>query len=310
MHDDSMPPNNLPRAMDDGGVDDSDDAMAGDGLDAWSEGDEADDEFAEAESWGDEGDESEGQDEGDELGDEGFAGDEGDDDLDALDDGHEFMRVLRRFGRVVRSEAARRAPQFGAMAGRALGNVVQQLLQPPGFDGFDAFAEVVVASRMGDDELDAFTPALARAGAQRVVAAAAPRRRQPPRGPAVANLAREVRQAIALTVRALVRRHGPAALRALSRILAESARAARQRGTPQALPRTIQQVARRAIASPQAARVLTRARPAVRAALQRGDQGRVGITVPRGARIVAAGARRQGRTIVLQGPVRIILSGA
>lgn len=314
MHDDQIPmPNNAPRSLDEAGFDDSEDSLGEDSLaagDEWDEGEDAsDDGFAAGDSWGE-----------DLAEDDGFEADLADDALDSEGDLDEFAEdgflgfraAMNRVGRAVRTVAARTAPQFGELAGQALRGVVQEILQPSGFDGLDAFAEVAVASRMAADDLDAFAPALAQAGAQRALAAVVPARRRPQAIPGLRPLAQELRQAIHAVVRVLIRRD-PRALRALSQILRRAIAQVRQLGNPRALPQTIRQIARRVVTNPQARRTLISPRPAVQAALRRVNPANPAAPtiarggLARGARIVAAGARREGRTIILQGPVRIIL---
>ena len=301
--------------------------MEGDGFEAESmeaegmEGEGFEGEGMEAEGFEAEGMEAEGF-EG-----EGFEG-EGADALDdafaeAMDaqDEDEFLRrlragarrlaqvagpTLRRIGRRTLPIAMRlvrqAAPQVGGIAGQEIGRTVAGLLRA---DAMDAFADA--AADYAEEDLDSFTRVLGGLAGRHVVRSTMPpaRRRQQPQqaralGRAVGQMTTQVAQRIA-------QRYGAGAMPAVTRIVREVTRQVRQQGaSPQAVPRMIRRIGTRVIGSPRAVRRLARPNPAARQLRVRAGVRRPG---PRQRMVGALGGpgTRRMRTVVLRGPVRIVV---
>ncbi len=216
---------------------------------------------------------------------------------DALgaEDTDEFFRRLRRgIGRIARGAvriARRVAPVVGRIArtvapiasaiplpwtqaiGRVAG-VVGRLMADEA-DEFEALDEVLDLAEE-DDSIDAAAPVIAGLTIRRVM-------------PGIARQPRAVRRQLVRSVsqatRAVARRQGPHAARAVPRIVQSVQRTARRRGIP---PRALPQVVRRAVA-----RVARR--PQVIRRLARTTPGRA--------------LRSGARSFSLRGPVRVTIQG-
>jgi hypothetical protein len=111
-----------------------------------------------------------------------------------------------------------------------------------------------------------------------------------------------------------VRRHGPAAVRALPRVVRSVRRTAATRGTPAVVrARVARNTARRVAASPRLVRRLARPLPRGRAAVRQAFAGgRMPARFMESARRMGRGGRRR-RSAVLRGPtgpVRVTLTPA
>jgi hypothetical protein len=137
-------------------------------------------------------------------------------------------------------------------------------------------------------------------------------------GPTLPPAARRAAvRTVTQAARTLVNRQGPAAIRALPRVVRSVRRTATTRGTPPSVrPRVALNTARRVAASPRLARRLSRPLPRGRARIRQavagGRMGARGAMRPmRGPqRPMGMGRGRRPRTFVMRGPVRITLAPA
>jgi hypothetical protein len=287
--------------------------------------DEGDDEFLRSAIGGrpagggaafDELDEGEGFEEGDEFdeldADEGYDTDAFEDAVaDALDagDSDEFLRRVRRIASRV-GQAATRVGRVAGRVARVVGPIARAIplpqaqaigriagvvgrLMADGADEFEALEELFDYAET--DDIDAAAP---------IIAGLTLRQRMP----AVAQAARPVRRqlvhGVTQATRALARRQGPAAARAIPGVVRRVQQGVRRRTVP---PRraaaAVQRIAQRVAQSPRAVQTLAR-------------QARA--TLPPRARRSAGGARAAGapcpncrrtRRIALRGPAQVIIRG-
>ena len=222
---------------------------------------------------------------------------------DALeaDDTDEFFRRLRRIARGAVNVARRVGRGVGQVA-RVVGPIASMIPLPQAqaigrianvagrllADGADEFEAVDELVDLAEDEgsIDAAAPVIAGLTLRRVM-------------PGVSRLPRTTRRqlvrGVSQATRTLARRQGPAAARAVPRIVRTAQRAVRQRRIPaRALPQVVRRTAARVARSPQAVRRL--ARP-VAGAMRRPMTA--GMATPRGA----------ARRFSLRGPVTVTIHG-
>lgn len=231
----------------------------------------------------------------------------------AAEDSDEFFRRLARVARrVVRTAAtvARRAAPIVGRVARAAAPILR-VIPHPAAQIAGRVAGVLGQLRMEgaseEDALEAMSELAARNRAVAPIAAAvaarALMRQAAATAPAAARVraVRQVRQA----AQTLVNTRGPAAIRALPRVVRSVRRTAAVRRTPaQQRPQVALNTARRVAANPamlrRLAQPLMRGR-AIVARVMRGTGGGA-LGVPR---CNCGGAGRRGRTFVVRGPVRI-----
>jgi hypothetical protein len=205
-------------------------------------------------------------------------------------------RVARGVGRAAQT-AGRVAGQVQRVAGRAgraanplasiLGQVAPLLQQyaAQGFDELDALEDL--ADLFADEELDEALPVLAGMAARTMVRPAL--RRAALSSP----LRRQIVRSTTQVARNLVRRQGPAALRALPRIAQSVGQtAARRRLSPSRLPQAIRKTGARVAAQPRLVGQLSRPAPGMRRTSVRPGPGRGGLP----------------QRLRLQGPVEIMIT--
>ena len=236
----------------------------------------------------------------------------------AAQDEDEFMRTLTgalKRARPALPNVGQRALPFLGRLLQTVGPVVSGLL---GADAMDGFADAA-ADYANDDDMEAFTRVLGGLAGRHVVRSTIPpaRRRQQPQQ--ARALGRAVGQMTTRVARNLTRRFGARALPAVTRIVREVTRQVRQQGaSPQAVPRMIRRIGGRVIASPRAVRRLARPNPAARQLRVSAGIRRPGIgagtgigtgigTRPRMTTVIGRRGQRWPRTIVLRGPVRIVV---
>jgi hypothetical protein len=205
-------------------------------------------------------------------------------------------RVARGVGRAAQT-AGRVAGQVQRVAGRAgraanplasiLGQVAPLLQQyaAQGFDELDALEDL--ADLFADEELDEALPVIAGIAARTMV-------RPVLRRAALSSpLRRQIVHSTTQVARNLVRRQGPAALRALPRIAQSVGQtAARRRLSPSRLPQAIRQTGARVAAQPRLVGQLSRPAPGMRRTSVRPGRGRGGLP----------------QRLRLQGPVEIMIT--
>lgn len=205
-------------------------------------------------------------------------------------------RAAQTAGRVA-GQVQRVAGQVQRVAGRAgraanplasiLGQVAPLLQQyaAQGFDELDALEDL--ADLFADEELDEALPVLAGIAARTMV-------RPVLRRAALSSpLRRQIVHSTTQVARNLVRRQGPAALRALPRIAQSVGQtAARRRLSPSRLPQAIRQTGARVAAQPRLVGQLSRPAPGMRRTSVRPGLGRGGLP----------------QRLRLQGPVEIMIT--
>ncbi len=318
-------------ALDDDGLDadgyDDEDGFEEDGADGLEDDGFAEEAFADA----DEGDAYEagaldaadglddmddedafddGADGADEL-EEAFA-----DAMDAQDD-DEFVRRLSSRMRARLRRAAR--PFLRRMAARAVPIGLALIrhvsrLRMSGesrVDAMDAFADAAADEAVSRAQMALYIPFLAGLAGRYVTRAILSAQGSRVRPRASRAIGRAVARATRRAAQAIVRRHGPAAIRSIPRLVRQVARVARQQGGgARALPTMIQRAARRVAASRPAAARLSRPSSVVRRVVARAGIGggrravRPGAAPPRMRR--GGGLPGRTSTIHVHGPVRIV----
>jgi hypothetical protein len=298
-------------AFDDDSFDDEGDALdaaedeyAADAADDLDEGEALDD--ADELDEGDEGDLLDESDEGDEL-EDAFA-----DAMDSADE-DEFARRLTSRMRARLRRAAR--PFLRRMAARAVPIGLQlirhvsrmRMAGASRVDAMDAFADAAADEAVSRAQMNLYIPFLAGLAGRYVTRAILSASRRRARPGAARAIGRAATRATRRAARAIVRRHGPRAIRSVPRLVRQVVRVARQQpGAARSVPQMIRRAGTRVAASRPAAARLSRPSPAVRRTVARAGVTRRGPGGMRRRRPRTMGMR--GGTIHVHGPVRIVTS--
>jgi hypothetical protein len=252
-------------------------------------------------------------DDGDEF-EEAFA-----DAYDAADE-DEFVRKLgfrmrarlRRAARPYLRRIAARTVPIGLQLIRHVSRMQSGGNGASNVDAMDAFADAAADAAMSRAQVSAYIPFLAGLAGRYVSRAILRASRRPVSPSATKAIGRSVMRATRKAAKAIVRKHGPKALRSVPRLVRQVVRVARQRpGAVRAMPKMIRRAGGRVAASRPAAARLSRPSATVRRVVARaGIKRRMGRSAARrragSPSVVRGGA---GGTIHVHGPVRIVTRG-